>query len=186
MRQPAPAQTHVWNPQGLCAFPQSCFLIIRQRQACPLQMGNIRQEHNLGPELNRTISALVSMNVELEGSGQGHNKDSLGFLKYPDKCAAQTMGTSSEKPPYKQGLYLYLRWIKNISSQMTMYPDDARGAGARRKEVQRGCSSCMLGKYWVWRPLKTVGLEVSEPLDCPLTLLLVSPGHSSFGLSVCE
>lgn len=30
------------------------------------------------------------------------------------------------------------------------------------------------------------GTGGSEPLDCPLTLLLVSPGHSSFSLSLCE
>ena len=40
---------------------------------------------------------------------------------------------------------------------------------------------------------KILGLETpedsgtggSEPMDCPLTLLLVSPGHSSFSLSLC-
>lgn len=37
-------------------------------------MGKIRQEHNLGPELNRTMSALVSMNVELE---RDQDKDTI-------------------------------------------------------------------------------------------------------------
>lgn len=53
------------------------------------------------------------------------------------------------------------------------------------EKMYKGAAPMHIGKIPGLETPKDSGTGGSEPLDCPPTLLLVSPGHSSFGLSLC-